>query len=276
MATMDLQFAPNLSMLFTEVPFLDRFEAAARAGFRTVEFLFPYDAGIENVSAAARRAGVTIALFDVPPGDREAGEIGFLGNPGREREFMASLQTALEAAVQLHCHRLNVLAGTRDPGSNRAQQVACAVENLVWGVPRAVEAGVTLLVEALNPVDFPHYLVHSTVEALEIVGAVAHSQVKIQYDVYHAQMTEGNLLSTLTARLPDIGHIQIADVPGRHEPGTGEIRFAALFARLEALEYSGYVGLEYHPTTDTLSSLEWLAQLTQGTSRDAADGPIEV
>lgn len=263
---MSLRFAPNLSMLFTEAPFLERFGAAAGAGFQTVEFLFPYEAGVENVAARTDDLGLTVALFDVPPGDLARGEIGFLGVPGRESAFREGLDIALAAAVRLRCGCLNVLAGARQPGIDRAAQVACAVDNLTWAAPLAADAGVTLLVEALNPTDFPHYLLHNTAEAWGVVRGASHPRVKLQYDVYHAQMTEGNLIATIAERMPDIGHIQIADVPGRHQPGTGEIRYPAIFAQLEALGYDGYIGLEYHPSQGTRASLSWLAQVA-GASR---------
>jgi hydroxypyruvate isomerase len=269
-ALMNIQFVPNLSMLFTEVPFLERFEKAALAGFRCVEFLFPYDAGVAHVAARANDAGLKVALFDVPAGDLDGGDIGFLGNIGRSDAFRKGMDTALEAAVRLRCGRLNVLAGTRQPDLAREEQVALAVENLRWALPRAVDAGVTLLIEALNPTDFPLYLVHTTTQAWDIVRAVSHPHVKLQYDIYHAQMTEGNLITTITQRFPDIGHIQIADVPGRHEPGTGEIRFSAVFSRLDALGYKGYVGLEYRPSRSTLPSLAWMRQVgSRETDRDA-------
>jgi hydroxypyruvate isomerase len=258
---MTLRFTPNLSMLFTEVPFLERFEAAASAGFEAVEFLFPYEAGVDNVAARARDVGQEIVLFDVPPGDLERGEIGFLGNPGRRDEFREGLDLALEAAIRLQCGRLNVLAGTRRSGVERAAQVALAIENLMWAIPKAADADVTLLLEALNPTDFPQYLLHSSAEAAELVQTVDDPHVRLQYDVYHAQMTQGNLINTITERIGEIDHIQISDVPGRHEPGTGEIRFPAVFACLEELAYKGHIGLEYQPSTDTLSSLAWMGQL---------------
>ena len=267
---MGLRFVPNLSMLFTEVPFLERFQAAARAGFPTVEFLFPYDSGIDKVAARTQDLGLEVALFDVPPGDLAGGEVGFLGVPGCESAFREGLDAALAAAVRLRCGRVNVLAGARQPAVDYAAQVACAVDNLAWAAPRAADAGVTLLVEALNPTDFPHYLIHTTAEAWDIVRRASHPRVRLQYDVYHAQMTEGNLIATITERLPDIGHIQIADVPGRHEPGTGEIRYQAIFAQLEALGYDGLVGLEYHPSRTTLASLSWMEQVTGAQSQPRA------
>jgi hydroxypyruvate isomerase len=154
--------------------------------------------------------------------------------------------------------------GQRVTGLAPAAQVDCAIENLVWGAPRAVRAGVTLLIEPLNPTDFPNYFLRTTATAMEVVTQVDHPAVGLQYDVYHAQMTEGNLIETITARFPHIGHVQIADVPGRHEPGTGEINYPAIFATLEGLGYQGYVGLEYRPTGETDTSLSWLPREARG------------
>ena len=254
---MNLRFAANLSMLFTKVPFLERFAMAAAASFATVEFLFPYEVDIDQIKARLDDFDLTVALFDVPPGDTAAGEFGTLGCPTRQDYFRWSLTTALEAASRLCCGRINVLFGNRDPDLEAAAQIACAIENLTWAAPQAAEARVVLLVESLNPTDFPGYFLHTPAAALEIAMATNH-QVKLQYDVYHAQMTEGNLINTITRCFPYIGHIQIADVPGRHEPGTGEINYPAIFARLEELNYQGYVGLEYLPSQETKASLDWL------------------
>jgi hydroxypyruvate isomerase len=256
-----LQFAPNLSMLYNEVPFLARFALARRAGFASVEFLFPYAEGIEEIRARLDDLGLTAVLFDIHPGNLDAGELGTLGNPHRRNYFRWSLAAALKVANRLCCARLNVLAGNRVPEVDADAQIECAIENLAWAAPQAADAGVELLLEPLNPSDRPEYLVHTTVAALEMIRSVNHPSVRLQYDLYHAQMTEGNLIGTLTRWLPAIGHIQIADVPGRHQPGTGEINYPAVFAALEQLGYQGYIGLEYHPwpAGQTEASLRWLA-----------------
>ncbi|HBY98161.1 MAG: TIM barrel protein [Ardenticatenaceae bacterium] len=255
---MTLHYAPNLTMLYTEVPLLARFARAAASGFTAVEVQFPYEAGIENVKGRLDETGLRLVLFNLPPGDTAAGELGTLSNPARRDYFRQSFETALTAAVHLNCTQLNTLFGQKVPELDPAAQIECAVENLAWAVPLAAQAGVTLLLEPLNFVDWPHFFLHHTATAVEVVTAVGQPQVKVQYDVYHAQMAEGNLINTITTFFPHIGHIQIADVPGRHEPGTGEINYPAIFAALEKLNYSGYIGLEYKPSSTTEASLDWL------------------
>ena len=261
---MALRYAANLGKLYTEVPFLDRFARAAAAGFQAVEFLSPYEAGAGEISARLDDLGLTVALFNLPVGDARAGEWGTLSNPARRDYFRWSLDTALEIAGRLGCRRLNAMFGQRVAGLAHTAQVDCAIENLIWAAPRAARAGVTLLIEPLNPTDFPNYFLRTTATAMEVVTQVDHPAVGLQYDVYHAQMTEGNLIETITARFPHIGHVQIADVPGRHEPGTGEINFPAILATLEGLGYQGYVGLEYRPTGETDASLSWLPREARG------------
>ncbi len=256
-----LRFAPNLNMLYTEVPFLDRFATAAAAGFSAVEFLFPYHEGVREIGTRVETQGVQVVLFDAPPGDLEAGELGLLSHPYRRQDFKRSLDQALEAARYLNCPRINVLAGNRLPSLQIQAQLECALENLAWAVQRVADSGMTLLIEPLNPCDRPDYLVHTTQAALEIVQEVNHPCVQLQYDVYHAQLSEGNLMNTICAALPVIGHVQIADVPGRHEPGTGEINYPTVLRYLGTLGYTGYVGLEYIPLHDTDASLGWLPQL---------------
>ena len=255
---MKLRFAANISMLYYEVPFLDRFALAAGAGFVTIEFLFPYQEGIDEIKARVDDMELAIALFDVPPGDTTNGEFGTLGIPDRRDYFRHSFDLALEAATRLKCAGLNVLAGNKITDVEYAAQTESAIENLAWAAPRAEAAGVKLLIEALNTIDRPDYLLNFTADALEIVREVDHPHVQLQYDVYHAQMAEGNLLNTVTGCFPYIGHVQIADVPGRHEPGTGEINYPAILARLKELAYQGYIGLEYVPSQSTDASLSWL------------------
>ena len=263
---MALRYSINLSMLYTEQPFLDRFSMAARAGFTAVEFWFPYDFDLKEIRARLESLGLTLALFNLHPGEIRAGEWGSLGNPHKRGYFRRSLAEALEAARFLNCARIHAMFGNELPGEERTVQVECAVENLSWAAPLAAEAGVTLLIEPLNRTDRPTYFLHGTAEALNIVQRVNHPQVRLQYDVYHAQMTEGNLISTIIACLPYIGHMQIADVPGRHQPGTGEINYPVVLDVVKKLNYSGYVGLEYQPTKDTDSSLTWLAAEERGES----------
>jgi len=245
-------------MLYNEVSFLERFALAAEAGFTAVEFLFPYQEGVEEIRSRADHLGLTVVLFDVPPGDIEAGEFGTLSNPVRRDYFRWSLVEALRVADRLKCRRLNVLVGNKVDGLEHAAQIECAVENMTWAAPQAADAGVTLLIESLNAIDRPDYLIHTTAAAMEIVKGTDDPQVRLQYDIYHAQMGEGNLINTVSSCFPFIGHVQIADVPGRHEPGTGEINYPAVLERLEALSYRGYIGLEYAPSRETNASLDWL------------------
>ena len=255
---MNLRFCPNLSMLFSEVPFLDRFEQAAKAGFAAVEFLFPYEEGIDEIRSRLDQYDLAAVLFDVPLGDPDAGEVGTLCCPGRRDYFRQGFEMALDAARRLSCNRINVLLGNRDPGLDLASQVDCAVENLLWAAPQAQDAGVTLLLEPLSWKVAPKYLLSRSNDVVDLVRAVDHPRVRLQYDVYHAQIVEGNLIDTITEHFDLIEHIQIGDVPGRHEPGTGEINYPAIFAALEGLGYQGYIGLEYTPLRGTIESLDWL------------------
>jgi hydroxypyruvate isomerase len=255
---MVLRLAANLSTLYPEVPFLDRFGLAARDGFQAVEFLFPYQEGIQEIATRCNGLGLEVVLFDLPPGDVANGELGTAGVPARRDYFRQSLELALETAARLECCRLNVLAGNRVPGLEPALQIDCLVDNLARAAPLASEMGVTLLVEPLNPIDRPAYLVHDLVTAARIVDLVGHPNVLLQYDVYHAQKTHGNLIHTLESYFDRIGHVQIADVPGRHEPGTGEINYPVFLEHLQRLDYRAYVGLEYLPGGKTGAALDWL------------------
>jgi hydroxypyruvate isomerase len=245
-------------MLYNEVPFLDRFAKAAAAGFRVVEFLFPYEFGAAPIKSRLDDLGLRAVLFNINPGDSNSNERGTLGNPARRDFFRRSLEEALDYARHFGCPRIHTMVGNRLPELDPAAQLECVLENLAWAAPLAAEAGVTLLIEPLNATDMPAYFVHSTAEGMRIVNGANHPNVRLQYDVYHAQMTEGNLINTMTALFPHIGHIQISDVPGRHQPGTGEINYPAIFAALERLNYPGYIGLEYRPDGETDASLAWL------------------
>jgi hydroxypyruvate isomerase len=255
---MALKFAANLSMLYPDRPFLDRFAAARAAGFAAVEFLFPYEFGYAALRQRLDEYGLQVVLFNIFPGDMVAGERGFLSQPGRQADFRRTMEEALTYAKALQSPRIHVMVGNRLPEVDYHTQFDTILENLAWATPLAAAAGVTLLVEPLNATDQPRYLIHSSADGMAIVEAVNHPNLRLQYDVYHAQMTEGNLLTTIKRLLPWIGHIQISDVPGRHEPGTGEINYPAVFATLEAIGYQGYIGLEYNPSDDTDQSLAWL------------------
>jgi hydroxypyruvate isomerase len=245
-------------MLYTEHPFLDRFSMAAGAGFTAVEYLFPYEFDLREIKARLEDLGLIQALFNLHAGDPVAKEWGTLSNPCRRAYFRWSFRQALDSASFLGCRRLNTMFGKRVSGIDQDSQFDCAVENLCWAAPLAEEAGVTLLIEPLNRTDFPDCALQLTTDAMAILRRVNHHNVQLQYDIYHAQMTEGNLIQTIAACLSHIGHIQLADVPGRHEPGTGEINYPAVLRALSELNYSGYVGLEYRPSNDSDSSLAWL------------------
>lgn len=255
---MALNFAANLSMLYPDRPFLERFAAARTAGFTAVEFLFPYEFGHEAIRQRLDEHGLQVVLFNIFPGDFAAGERGLLSHPGRQADFRRTMEEALTYAQVLQSPRIHVMVGTRLPAVDYRVQFDTMLENMAWATPLAAAAGVTLLVEPLNAIDQPHYLIHSSADGMAIVEAVNHPNLRLQYDVYHAQMTEGNLLTTIKRLLPWIGHIQISDVPGRHEPGTGEINYPVVFKTLEAIGYQGYIGLEYNPSGDTNQSLAWL------------------
>lgn len=254
-------FAANLSMLFNEVDFLDRFEHAARAGFSAVEFMFPYEYRLEEIRARLDALRLDLALFNLHPGNAETGEWGTLSSPPRREYFRWSLDTALKAAHLLGCKRLNLMFGNRLEEYSAAEQRDCAIQNLRWALPLAESAGVTLLIEPLNRTDFPKCFLHEPAQALAIIREIDHPFLKLQYDVYHTQMEMGSIFPSLHECYPLTGHIQIADVPGRHQPGSGKIDFTQLFSALQTLEYSGYIGLEYRPLGGTCESLSWLSNL---------------
>ena len=255
------RFAANLSYLFTEVPFAQRFAAAAEAGFAAVEFHFPYACESAELGAAARVAGVEVVLFNLPAGDWAGGERGIACHPDRVGEFRDGVARALDYAAALGCRRLNCLAGIRPPGFSEAAASATLVANLHFAAAALAAADLTLLLEPINTRDVPGYYVSTSRQALELIAETGAPNLRLQYDVYHAQIMEGDLARTLAEKLPRIGHVQIADNPGRHEPGTGEINFPFLFGELDRLGYEGWVGCEYAPRTDTAASLGWLRSL---------------
>jgi hydroxypyruvate isomerase len=253
---MTLPFSANLSFLFAEHDFLDRFGAAVRAGFTGVEFHFPYDHEKAVLAEVVMTSGVEVVLFNLPAGDWAAGERGIACLPERKAEFQDGVGRAIEYAEALGCTRLNCLAGI--PMTNRDKALDTLTDNLRFAAAVTQRAGIRLMMEPLNTRDNPGFLISTTEQALSVIDAVDSRNLQLQYDVYHAQVMEGDLAHTLEKHLPSIGHIQIADNPGRHEPGTGEIRFPFLFERLQQLGYAGWIGCEYKPSGDTLDSLDWL------------------
>lgn len=252
------RFAANLSLLFTEVDFLDRFQAAAQAGFRGVEYLFPYAWDKAELAARLKEHGLTQVLHNLPAGHWDAGERGIACLPGREAEFHDQLGLGIEYARALGCPRVNCLAGILPQGLDRVEARHTLVANLRFAAAELQKAGILLVMEAINQYDMPGFFVSRTADALDILADVGSDNLKLQYDIYHAQRTEGELGNTLSRHLAHIGHIQMADNPGRHEPGTGEINFPWLFRHLDAIGYQGWVGCEYHPLGTTTESLGWL------------------
>ena len=254
-----MRFSANVSMLFKEVPLLERFGAAAEAGFSAVEFWWPAGEDLGEVERAVREAGVDVALFNFDAGDMPAGDRGLVSDPERQKQFRENVPVALELARSLGCGRMNVLAGHEIGGMERAEQLALARENVAFAAGEAEAAGVTVMVEAVNTFENGPYLLRTTEQVVEFVRGVGRRNVKIQHDFYHMQRMEGNLVANLREHFDHVGHVQVADSPGRGEPGTGEIHYPYVLAQLEDLGYDGYVGLEYNPTTGTTKdSFAWL------------------
>jgi hydroxypyruvate isomerase len=253
-----MKFSANVSILFKDAPFLERFERAARAGFRAVEFWWPAEP-LEDVVDAVEAAGVAVALFNFDAGDMPAGDRGLLSHPGRQAAFRENVPVALELARRLQCPRLNALVGVERAPGERDAQLELAAENIGWAADQAAPQGAEILIEAVNTFENGPYLLSTTRQAADFIARVGRPNVKLQYDAYHMQRMEGNLVATLTHHLPGIAHIQVADSPGRGEPGTGEINYPFVLDAIERLGYDGWVGLEYNPTTATTEeSLGWL------------------
>lgn len=254
------RFAANLTMLFTEYPFIERFDRAAAAGFTAVEFLFPYAEDIDAIQAALKRNSLTQVLFNLPAGDFAAGERGYANDPARTSEFRDSVSRALEIATKLECAQINCLIGlNRDDIALDAQWETVAA-NLYYAAESAKKAGVRQLVEPLNTIDTPGFLLSTTERALELIREVGSDNLFLQYDVYHAQRMEGNIAVTIDQQVNagTIKHIQIADSPARNEPGTGELNWSFLFDVIDASGYDGWVSGEYRPRGTTEEGLGWL------------------
>ncbi len=252
------RFAANLSLMFTELPFMERFGAARAAGFRAVEYLFPYEQKAGELRRAMDEAGLIQVLFNTSPGgDFIKGARGLAAQPGREAEFRASMETALDYARVLGVGHIHVMAGNRVEGISEAEQTACYVSNLREAADMAATAGVTLLIEPLNPFDMEGYFLGSVAQAAAIIADVGAENLKIQYDLYHQSRSGGELTGTFTRYHHLIGHMQVAGNPGRHEPDTGEIDYGFVFAELDRLGYSGWIGCEYRPRGGTVEGLGW-------------------
>ena len=257
------KFAANLTMLFNEVPFLDRFERAAKAGFEGVEFLFPYAFAAADIKARLDAHHLRLVLHNLPAGDWDAGERGIACLPGREEEFRAGVGKAIEYAKALGVTQLNCLAGKAPAGVAEAQLRKTFVANLKFAAAELGKAGLRLLIEPINSFDIPGFYLNRTAQALDILDEVGADNAFVQYDIYHAQRMEGELAATMQKHLARIGHIQLADNPGRNEPGTGEINYAFLFKHLDHIGYSGWIGCEYKPAAATEAGLGWLQHLAR-------------
>lgn len=253
-----VRFCPNLSMLYTEGPFLERFERARAAGFSAVEFQFPYDHPAIEVARAIDDAGVDVVLFNLPAGDFAAGERGIANDPARTDDFRQSLNQAMEYAAAIKPMRMNCLAGKSLADVPVLLQRQTLIGNLRTAADAAGERGIGLMVEPLNPYDAPGFFLPTPSDGFAIVDEAAHPNLTVEYDIYHAQRTEGNIVTAISEHLAEIGHIQVADSPDRNEPGTGELSWRFIFERIDALGYPGWIGLEYKPRGgDTDASLAW-------------------
>ena len=253
------RFAANLSMMFTDVPFLERFGRAAAAGFEGVEFLFPYEHPAEAIAAELDRHGLTQALFNLPPGDFAKGERGIACLPGREAEFREGVETALRYAAATRCRALHCMAGLLPEGADRTRHEAVYVENLRHAARRCAEAGITLVIEPINTRDIPGYFLNYQHQARRILERVGEPNLKLQLDLYHCQIMEGDLARHIREFADITAHVQIAGVPERHEPDLGEVNYPYLFAVLDELGYGGWVGCEYRPKGRTEDGLGWFA-----------------
>ncbi len=252
------KIAANLTLMFTDKPFIERFAAAAQAGFKSVEFLLPYEQPADKVKEALDKNGLKVVLFNLPSGNWAGGDRGIGASPNRIEEFRAGVKTAVEYAKVLGVPRMNCLAGKLVQGYSKEVHIKTLVENLKFSADALGQIGVNQIIEHINPFDIPGFVLNRVSEVVDVIQQVGRPNVYVQYDIYHAQRTEGNLAQIVREQFAKIDHIQIADNPGRHQPGTGEINFPFLFAEMDRLGYQGYVGLEYNPMPDTVGSLGWI------------------
>jgi hydroxypyruvate isomerase len=255
------KFAANLSTLFTELPLLERFAAAEKAGFKGVEVQFPYAIAKEEIAQQLRANGQTLVLFNLPPGNFEAGERGIACLPGREQEFRDGVGVAIDYARATGCKTLNCLAGFVPQGVGPDAARRTLVDNLRFAAAKLKEEGILLVAEAINTYDMPGFFLNRSAQALALFDEVGSNNLKLQYDIYHMQRMEGELASTIERLLLSIGHIQLADNPGRHEPGTGEINFSWLLRHIDRIGYASWIGCEYFPRAGTAAGLGWLDKI---------------
>jgi len=257
------KFAANLTMLFNEVPFLERFAAAKAAGFEAVEYLFPYAYDKNELAGLLKTHGLKQVLHNLPAGNWEGGERGIACHPDRIVEFREGVEKAIEYAKALGCPQVNCLAGKVPAGVSREQAHATFVANLKFAADKLKKAGLKLLIEPINSYDIPGFFLNYTAQAAAILDEVGSDNLYIQYDLYHAQRMEGELAATVHKHLARIAHVQLADNPGRNEPGTGEMNYPFLFRHLDAIGYTGWIGCEYKPKTSTVEGLGWIKTLTK-------------
>jgi hydroxypyruvate isomerase len=251
------RFAANLSLLFTDAPFVDRFRAAAEAGFEAVEFMFPYEFKASDIRAALHDNDLKLVLHNFPAGDWARGERGLACHPDRVADFREGVQRALDYAQALGCPRLNCLAGVLPSDVTPEKARKTLIDNLRYAAEKLEAANVGLLIEPVNSRTIPGFFVDRPSLGFSIVSEVESKNLKVQYDIFHAQVMEGDLANTIEREFARIGHLQIADNPGRHEPGTGEINYPFLFDRIDKLGYGGWIGCEYNPKTTTAEGLGW-------------------
>jgi hydroxypyruvate isomerase len=253
------RFAANLSMMFNEVPFLDRFALAAKAGFKGVEFLFPYEHPAAEIAARLRDNSLQQVLFNAPAGDFAKGERGMAAIPGKQAAFRESIKLALEYATTLACPRLHIMAGLKPEGVAHDTLTAVYGANLAYAAEECAKVGVKPIIEPINHRDIPGFFLNTTDQAAAIIAAVGPEKLGMQFDLYHCQITEGDVVKRVEKHLPLIAHMQVADTPGRHEPGTGEVNWPFVFKTIDALGFRGWIGCEYRPAGETLAGLSWFA-----------------
>ena len=251
------KLAANLTLMFNEVDFLDRFAAAAKAGFKGVEFLFPYDYDKQVPKQKLDENKLTLVLHNMPPGNWNNGERGIGCHSDRVAEFQAGVEKAIEYANALGCTQLNCLAGIKPAHRDPLDARETFIKNLQYAAPRLKAAGIKLLIEAINTRDIPGFFLNHSAQAFDIIKAVGSGNLFFQYDIYHMQIMEGDLAPTIEKNLALIPHMQLADTPGRHEPGTGEINYGFLLPHLDKIGYTGWIGCEYKPATTTEAGLGW-------------------
>jgi hydroxypyruvate isomerase len=255
------KFAANLSMMFTELPFLERFRAASQAGFQAVEFQFPYEYNAADIAAQLKENHLQNVLFNMPPGDWAAGERGMSSIPGREAEFRDNVTKALSYATQLRTPHLHAMAGIFPASADRAQHRKTYIDNLRYACAEATKHDITIVIEPINTRDMPGFFLNTQAEAHAVCQEVGAPNIKIQMDLYHLQIVEGDMTMKLRHYLPWVGHIQIAGVPDRHEPDLGEVNYAYIFQLLDEIGYDGWVGCEYRPAKGTVEGLGWMSTL---------------